>query len=129
MKQINSTATVDEYISNLPAEVQEKMNRIRKTIKENAPDAVEKMSYGMPAYTQNGMLLYFAAHKNHIGFYPLVSAIKVFKDELAEYHCSKGTVQFPHSKPLPLDLIKEIVIFRVNENAIIADSKRKVKKQ
>lgn len=125
MKTVKTPGTVEEYISSFPPEIQEKMITIRDVIRENAPDAVEKISYGMPAYVMNGMLLYFAAHKYHIGFYPLTSAIKIFKSELSGYNVSKGTIQFPFDKPLPLDLIKSIILFRVNENK----EKQRLKRQ
>ena len=110
------TVTVDEYIAGFPAAVQERMKKIRAVIKKNAPGAVEKISYQMPAYSLNGMLLYFAGHAKHIGIYPMPSGILAFKEELKEYKTSPGTIQFPNDKPLPLDLIKNIVKFRVIEN-------------
>lgn len=120
--------SVDEYISGYPADIQKKLNDIRKAVRKAAPEAVEKISYGMPAYTFKGMLLYFAGHTNHIGLYPYPSAIEAFKKEIAEYYKSKGTLQFPHGKPLPLKLIKEIVAFRVQEN-IIKEQLKRVKKK
>lgn len=107
---------VDEYISNFPVEVQEKLSSIRAIIRENAPDAEEKISYQMPAYILHGMLLYFAGYKNHIGFYPSTSGIIAFKKGLSIYKGAKGSVQFPLDQPLPLSLIAEIVRFRVIEN-------------
>ncbi len=107
---------IDEYISYYPEHVQEKLNEMRSAVKKAAPDATEKISYRMPGYTFYGMLVYFAAHKNHLGFYPFSSAIKAFSDELSPYHTSKGSIQFPYNNPLPLELIVRIVEFRVNEN-------------
>ena len=107
---------VDEYISMFPDKIQELLNKVRSTIKEAAPEAEEVISYQMPAYKYHGMLIYFAAFKNHIGLYPMVSAINKFKEELSVYKGAKGSVQFPHNKPLPLALISKIVKFRVSEN-------------
>lgn len=123
MKAGNIPETVDEYISVFPADVQKKLNDLRKTVRKVAPDAVEKISYRMPSYTFHGMLLYFAAHRSHIGFYPFTSAINAFSEELSEYNCSKGTVQFPLDRPLPLRLIRQITEFRVRENLYRAEEK------
>lgn len=106
----------DEYISGYPEEVQKLLQQLRATINKAAPKASEVISYGMPAYNLNGMLLYFAAHKNHIGFYPFRSAIIAFKKELSIYKGAVGSVQFPLHKPLPLGLITKIVKFRIKEN-------------
>ena len=108
--------SIDEYISKFPAQIQEILNKLRKVIKDSAPDAQEKISYQMPTFALYGNLVYFAAWKNHIGFYPTSSVTEVFKDELSEYKVSKGTVQFPLQKPLPYELISKIVKFRVAEN-------------
>jgi uncharacterized protein YdhG (YjbR/CyaY superfamily) len=116
MKKVKITQTVDEYISGYPAEVQKRLADIRKAVKKAAPQAVEKIGYGMPAYTFKGMLLYFAAHTNHIGFYPGPSALDAFKKEHEDYETSRGTIQFPHNKKIPLRLIAEIVQFKVREN-------------
>jgi uncharacterized protein YdhG (YjbR/CyaY superfamily)/uncharacterized protein YndB with AHSA1/START domain len=118
---------VNKYISGYPVNVKKRLNAMRAAIKKAAPDAEEKISYGMPAYTYKGMLLYFAAHKNHIGLYPMKSAIETFKEELKTYKCSKGTVQFPHDKPLPFNLITRIIKFRVNDNLVKAELKAKMK--
>ena len=107
---------VDEYISMFPENIRELLKEIRATIKEAAPEAEEVISYQMPAYRFYGMLIYFAAFKNHIGLYPGVSGIETFKEELSVYKGAKGSVQFPLNKPLPLDLIARIVKFRVREN-------------
>jgi uncharacterized protein YdhG (YjbR/CyaY superfamily) len=121
--------TIDEYIASCPVNVQKRLIVMRKAIRKAAPDAEEKVSYRMPAFTQNGMLVYFAAHKNHIGFYPFTTAIKAFSSELTPYHTSKGGIQFPHKNPLPLDLIKRMVNFRVKENLIKAEAKALKKKR
>ena len=116
---------VDEYISNYPADIQQILKGLRATIKEAAPNAEEVISYQMPAYKYHGILVYFAAFKNHIGFYPRASGIDTFKKELSVYKSAKGSVQFPLDKPLPLELISSIVKIRVNENLMIAGIKTK----
>ena len=120
MKKVKPPKTVEEYISGYPEEVQKRLMDIRsavlKVIKKSAPETVEKIGYGMPSYSFKGVLLYYAAHINHIGFYPGPAAIEAFKNELAEYETSKGTIQFPYNIKIPLKLIAEIVEFRIREN-------------
>lgn len=111
-----SPTTVDEYIAQFPEDVQKIMFKIRAVIKESAPDVVEKISYQMPGFFLNGQLVWFAGHRNHIGFYPTGSGIEAFKEELSPYKISKGTVQFPMGEPIPYELISKIVKFRVAEN-------------
>jgi uncharacterized protein YdhG (YjbR/CyaY superfamily) len=106
----------EEYIVAFPVETQKRLELIRKTIKKAAPQAVEVISYGMPSFKLNGQLLYFAAFKNHIGFYPMATGLEAFSSLLSEYKWAKGSIQFPLSKPIPLDLITNIVRFRVQEN-------------
>ncbi|HKW64490.1 MAG TPA: DUF1801 domain-containing protein [Candidatus Acidoferrum sp.] len=106
----------DDYVDPFPKEVQQRLQKMRLTIKKAAPQAKEKISYGIPSFTLNGMLVWFAAFKNHIGFYPRTSAIATFKEELSAYKGAKGSVQFPFDKPLPLGLISRMVKFRVREN-------------
>lgn len=108
--------TIDEYIALFPTEIQEKLEKIRKTIREAAPTAEEAISYLMPTYKLNGNLVHFAAFTKHIGFFPTPSAIEAFSDELSSYKSSKGTVQFPLDKPIPLELVRRMVEFRVKEN-------------
>jgi len=108
--------SVDDYISNCHPDVQERLQQLRRVIKEAAPEATEKISWKMPTFVLNGNLVFFAAFKKHIGFYPLPSGIEAFKDELSEYKSSKGSVQFPLNKPLPLELISRMVKARVEEN-------------
>ncbi len=108
---------IDEYIEKFPKEVQKKLHELRKVIRENAPEAEEKISYGMPTFYLNGNLVHFAAYSGHIGFYPAPSGIEAFKDELNEYKTSKGAIQFPIDMDIPLELIKKIVKFRVGENS------------
>lgn len=117
MQNINST-TIENYIAAFPVEIQKLLKKIRETIKKAAPEAEEKISYAIPTFYLNGNLVYFAAYKNHIGFYPSPSGISAFKKELSVYAGSKGAVQFPLVKPLPLELISKIVKFRVKENLI-----------
>lgn len=119
--------SIDEYILEFPIEIQEILKKLRKVIKESAPDAEEKISYQMPTFVLHGNLVHFAAFKNHIGFYPAPSGIDAFKDELSEYKGGKGSIQFPLEKPLPYDLIRKIVKFRVAENIEKAEQKLKKK--
>ncbi len=110
-------STVEEYISSFPEEIQKIWEDVRKTIRVSAPNAVETISYQMPAYKLNGVLVYFAAHKKHIGFYPTPSAIDKFQKELlGNYEFSKGAIRFPINESIPIELIKRIVEFRVVEN-------------
>ena len=109
--------TIDEYINTFPPDIQKILERIRQTVREAAPEAIETISYQMPAFKLNGRnLVYFAAFKNHIGFYPIPSGIEAFKKELAPYIKGKGTLQFPLNRPVPYDLVKKIVVFRAKEN-------------
>ena len=116
---------IDQYISSFPAEIQKILTQVRMTIKEVVPDAEEVISYGMPAFKQNGMLVWYAAFKNHIGFYPVPSGMKAFNNELSVFKQGKGSVQFPLDKPMPLELISNIVKFRVAENTQKANAKKK----
>jgi len=108
--------TIDEYIEAFPADVQKILQQLRETVRRAAPEAEEVISYQMPAFRLNGILVYFAAYKNHIGFYPTASGIAAFKDALSVYQTSKGAVRFPLSKPLPYDLVEKIVKYRIQEN-------------
>ena len=120
--------SIDEYIATFPEEIQKTLQELRATIKAAAPGAEEKISYQMPAFALKGNLVYFAALKNHIGFYPTPSGITAFKDELSKYESSKGAVKFPLDKPLPLKLIRKIVKYRVAENLKNAELKASKKK-
>lgn len=115
--------SVDDYVSCFPEETQELMQQLRTLIKKTAPKAEECISYNIPAYKLNGMLVYFAGYKTHIGFYPTSSGIRVFEKELKDYKTSKGTVQFPLENGIPTALVKKIVQFRMKENL----EKKKVK--
>lgn len=109
--------TVDAYIAQFEEHTRLKLMELRKAIREAAPDASEKIAWSMPLYSQNGFLIQFAAHKKHIGFYCSPAAITFFKEELRNYKTNlKNTIQFPLDKDLPLDLIKRIVLFRIDEN-------------
>ena len=99
-----------------PDDIQAILEKFRQTIHEAAPDAQELISYQMPAFKLNGILVYFAAYKKHIGFYPASSGIEAFKSEIAPYKSSKGAVQFPLNKPIPFELVRKIVTFQVKEN-------------
>lgn len=109
--------TIDDYIKTFPADIQKLLQTLRKTIKELAPDSEEAISYGMPTFKLNKKnLVHFAAYEHHIGFYPTPSGIAAFQKELSVYKGAKGSVQFPLDQPLPLDLVKKIVKFRIKEN-------------
>jgi uncharacterized protein YdhG (YjbR/CyaY superfamily) len=126
MSDSQKPQNIDEYIQQVPGDVQKKLQGLRQTIRENAPEAKEKISYAMPTFHQEGNLVHFAAYKNHIGFYPAPSGIEAFKEELSPYQSSKGAVKFPIDQPLPLALIGRIVQFRVEENlAKAAEKSRK----
>lgn len=112
-KEINS---IDDYINQFPDEIKSKLEKIRAAIKKDAPKSVEVISYGMPAFKMNKVLVYFAVSKNHIGFYPTQNPIKVFSKELESYKTSKGAIQFPLDKKIPLALISKITRFRVKED-------------
>lgn len=117
--------SIDEYISQYPPEIQEKLETLRKVIKEAAPEATEKISYQMLTFVLHGNLIHFAAFKNHIGLYPAPSGIVAFQHELSEYKGAKGSIRFPINEPLPYQLISKIVKFRVSENIKKAESKFK----
>jgi uncharacterized protein YdhG (YjbR/CyaY superfamily) len=113
---MNNSYEIDLYISGFPESTREKLELLREIIKKNAPGATEVISYQMPAFKLNGILVYYAGYRNHIGFYPTGSGIKAFEPVLSGYKWSRGTIQFPLDKPLPLELISEIVRYRVSEN-------------
>ena len=123
-KEIALPRTVDEYVKAFDPEVRNTLEKLRETIRKAAPEAEELISYQMPAYKYKGILVYFGAYINHIGFYPTGRGIEAFKKELAAYEGSKGTVRFPLEKPLPFRLISKIVKFRVKEY----ENKKKAKK-
>lgn len=122
----NAPITIDEYIAGFPVDIQLILDQVRSTIKQAAPDAVESIGYGMPAYKAYGKpLVYFAAFKNHIGFYATPTGHAEFAKELSMYKQGKGSVQFPIDQPMPLKLIAQIVEFRVIENQKKAKAKKK----
>lgn len=113
----NTFKSVDEYIQAFPSEVQMILNKIRNIIISKAPEAIESISYGMPAYKTNGKpLVYFAGYKKHIGFYATPTGHSEFANELSKYKQGKGSVQFPIDQSIPYDLIERIIDFRVQEN-------------
>lgn len=121
---------VDQYIAGFPLEVQLILEKLRDTIQKTAPEAQEKISYGIPTFTLEGNLVHFAAYKNHIGFYPAPSGLNAFKEELAGYKGAKGSVQFPLNQPLPWETIVKMVKYRVEENRAksLAKAYKKTKK-
>ena len=116
MAKMKSYATVDEYIALAEPKLKKALKEIRKTIKATAPKAEEVISYQMPGYKYLGMLVYFAAYKNHIGFYPGAGGVLEFYKKLSSFKSAKGSVQFPHDRPIPYDIISKIVKFRVKQN-------------
>jgi uncharacterized protein YdhG (YjbR/CyaY superfamily) len=121
--------SVDEYIADMPDRTREILERLRKAIHQAAPEAEEVISYNMPALRFHGILLYYAAHAEHIGFYPgNATLIRVFEKELAGYETSKGTIRFPLSRPLPVALVKKIVKKRVQENLSRDESRTRPKR-
>jgi len=126
MKKVD---TIDAYIADFSSDIQELLNQMRTTIKKAAPKAEEAISYGMPTFKLGGNLVHFAAAKNHIGFYPAPSGVIAFEDELKKnkFEYSKGAIQFPIDRKLPLTLVSNITKFRVKENEEKARSKVKKK--
>jgi uncharacterized protein YdhG (YjbR/CyaY superfamily) len=120
--------SIDEYIAGYPEDIQEILGKIRTIVRKAAPDAQEAIKYQMPTFVLGGNLVHFAAFKNHIGLYPTPSGTEKFKTELAQYESGKGSIQFPLDKPIPYDLISQIVAFRVKENLEKAEAKGKKKK-
>jgi len=107
---------INEYIAHFPLETQKLLEEVRQTIHKTVPEAKEVISYGMPAFKLNKVLVYFAGYAKHIGFYPTGAGIEAFKNEFSDYKWSKGAVQFPIDKPMPLDLITRIVKFKVERD-------------
>jgi uncharacterized protein YdhG (YjbR/CyaY superfamily) len=120
-------ATIDEYIAAFPPDVQAILERIRLTIRRAAPRAQEKISYLMPAFALDGDLIYFAAFKKHIGVFPPVRGDKKLVKELSRYRGEKGNLKFPFAEPVPYDLIRRVVRFRIKEHSQTVRSKRKAK--
>jgi uncharacterized protein YdhG (YjbR/CyaY superfamily) len=118
-------ATVDEYIAAFPAEIRRILRRIRATVRKAAPGAQERISYGMPSFTQGRTLMYYAAFTNHIGLYPPVKGDAKLRTEIARYANEKGNLKFPLDEPIPYALIGRIVKARVKENRATADARKK----
>ncbi len=117
--EANKPENIDQYIAGFAPDVQEKLKSIRKLVHDTIPEAVETISYQMPAFKYNGkILVYFAAFKNHIGFYATPEANLAFKDELSEYKTTKGTIQLPYNKPLPMELLRKIILYKATSNEI-----------
>lgn len=119
--------TIDDYIAGFRPDVQVILQKIRRTIRKAAPGAQETIKYGMPTFTLNGNLVYFAAFKKHIGFYRAPTGVAAFEKELSGYRQGRGSVQFPLSQPIPYGLITKIVKFRIKENLARAAAKGKKK--
>lgn len=116
---------IDEYIAGFPETVQTILHEMRRTIRNAAPDAIEKISYGIPTFFLNGNLVHFGGFKDHVSFFPGAVGMETFREKLSSYEISKGTVRFPTNKTIPYDLVKEITVFRVRQNL----EKKKLKKQ
>jgi uncharacterized protein YdhG (YjbR/CyaY superfamily) len=127
--KMDKFTTIDEYIAVFPEEVRQRLETVRATIKAAVPEATEKISYQMPTFYLEGNLVHFAGYKGHIGFYPTPSGITGFEAELAPYKVAKGSAQFPHDQPLPLDLITRMVEYRVAENQQKAAAKKASKRK
>lgn len=108
-------STVEEYIASYSGDVRERMETLRNIILACSPEITEKISWGMATFVLHGNLVHFSGEKNHMGFHPAPSGIEAFKDRLGDYKCSKGTIQLPYHKPMPYDLLREIVMFRIQE--------------
>jgi uncharacterized protein YdhG (YjbR/CyaY superfamily) len=122
----NKPSTIDGYIAGFPRDVQTILEQIRTAIKTLAPDAAETISYGIPSFTRNGgYLIYFAAFKHHVSIYPAPAGSEAFNKTLAAYKKGKGTVQFPFSKPLPIAFISSLIKYRIKENRLQAQQKKK----
>lgn len=128
-EEMNTSGSVDAYIAEFPEDVQEILNAFRAFLKQEAKDAKEKISWGMPTLDYHGNLVHFAANKGHLGFYPGANGVAHFLDELAPYKHSKGAIQFPYHLPIPYELISRIVKFRIMENEELAASKKASKKR
>ena len=115
MKKV--AADIDSYIASFPKDVQTALQSLRQTVHATAPGAEEAIRYAMPAFILNGHLALFATFKNHIGFYPAPTGVKAFEKDLAGYKTGRGSVQFPLDKPMPLALVKKMVLYQMKRNA------------
>lgn len=129
MGKMKAAASVDEYIATADPHAKKALRDIRKTIKEVAPMAEEVISYQIPGYKYHGMLVFFAAWKNHASLYPAPWGADSLKKEMAAYEGSKGTIKFPLDKPMPLSLIKKIVKYRMKENELKASLKKQLRNE
>jgi uncharacterized protein YdhG (YjbR/CyaY superfamily) len=120
----SAAATIDDYVAGFAPEVRTRLLALRAVIRQAAPLATERIAYRIPTFHLGGNLVHFAAFERHIGFYPGPTGIEAFRARLAPYPSAKGSVQFPHDEPLPLDLVAEIVRYRVVENAQPRTKKR-----
>ena len=120
----NAVNTIDNYIGQFSAEVQDRLLAVRNAIREVAPDAVEKINYQLPTFHQHGNVVHFAAFKDHISLFPGASGVEAFADRLSGFKTSKGTIQFPYNQPLPIDLIKEVAQYRIAENIRLSQMKK-----
>ncbi len=125
---METEATIDSYIAGLPAAVQPILQRMREVIRAHAPDAVERIRYGIPTFWQGENVIHFGGAKNHVGLYPGAEAIVVFADRLADYQTAKGSIQFPLNRPIPYDLIADITEYRVQTAAQHQLEKKKPKR-
>ena len=116
MAKRSTADSIDEYVAGFPPATQRVLEELRAIVKAAAPEATEVISYAIPTFDLNGHLVHFAGYAKHVGFYPTQSGIEAFKEELRPYKTGKGSVQFPFGRPLPADLIRRIVRFRVDEN-------------
>jgi uncharacterized protein YdhG (YjbR/CyaY superfamily) len=114
---------MDEYIASFPTDIRERLEKVRRTIRAAAPEAKETIKYGIPTFTLNGNLVSFAAYKKHIGLYPAPRGTEEFNKELSAYEAKKSTVRFPLDKPIPHDLISQIVMFRVKDMLARSEAK------
>lgn len=118
MNKTKKISSIDEYIKMYPQDIQALLQQMRDIIHKAAPAATEAISYGLATFKLNGNLVHFGAFKNHIGFYPTPSGIVSFQKELAKYVMTKGSIHFPLDKPLPVDLITKIVMYRLKQNKV-----------
>jgi uncharacterized protein YdhG (YjbR/CyaY superfamily) len=116
MANRSTAGSIDEYIAEFPPETRKALEELRALIRASAPDATESISYAIPTFDLNGHLVHFAGYEKHIGFYPTGRGIEAFKEELDAHKSGKGSVQFPLGQPIPRDLVRRIVEFRVREN-------------
>lgn len=117
MTTIKAFGSIDEYIASFPKNIQKILQQLRQVIRDAAPEAKEAISYKIPTFKLNGNLVHFAAFSDHISFFPTSSGVEAFQHKLHSYKTSKGTIRFPINEPIPFDLIREIVRFRVKENS------------